>query len=57
MVSAKKEQHMGKPFDYVSKHKLNNLIILIDYNKIQALDYLEDALPLKNLKKKSNHLI
>ena len=39
-----------------SKHKLNNLIILIDYNKIQALDYLEDALPLKNLKK-SNHLI
>ena len=35
-----------------SKHKLNNLIILIDYNKIQALDYLEDALPLKNLKKK-----
>ena len=35
-----------------SKHKLNNLTILIDYNKIQALDFLKDALPLNNLKKK-----
>ena len=35
----------------VIKHKLNNLVILIDYNKIQALDKLEDALPLDNLKK------
>ena len=24
-----------------SKHKLSNLIIIIDYNKIQALDKLE----------------
>ena len=37
-----------------SKHKLNNLVILIDYNKIQALDKLEDALPLDNLKKLSS---
>lgn len=35
-----------------SKHKLDNLIILIDYNKIQALDKLKDALPLENLQKK-----
>ena len=35
-----------------SKHKLDNLIILIDYNKIQALSKLDDALPLNNLVKK-----
>ena len=35
-----------------SKHKLDNLIFLIDYNKIQALSRLEDALPLNNLSKK-----
>jgi transketolase len=35
-----------------SKHNLNNLFILIDYNKIQALSKLDDVLPLKNLKKK-----
>ena len=32
-----------------SKHKLDNLVILVDYNKIQALNKLEDALPLGNL--------
>jgi len=32
-----------------SKHKLDNLIVLIDYNKIQALSRLKDALPLDNL--------
>ncbi len=37
-----------------AKHKLSNLIILVDYNKIQALDRLEDALPLDNLKSKFN---
>ena len=35
-----------------SKHKLDNLIIIVDYNKIQALSRLEDALPLDNLIKK-----
>lgn len=35
-----------------SKHRLDNLIVLIDYNKIQALDYLKDALPLESLKNK-----
>ncbi len=35
-----------------SKHKLDNLILLIDYNKIQALTKIDDALPLKDLPKK-----
>ena len=35
-----------------TKHKLNNLIIIVDYNKIQALSRLEDALPLESLKSK-----
>jgi transketolase len=35
-----------------SKHKLDNLVIIIDYNKIQALSTLEDALPLHDLVKK-----
>jgi transketolase len=35
-----------------SKHRLDNLTILIDYNKIQALSKLKDALPLHNLYKK-----
>jgi len=35
-----------------TKHKLHNLVVLIDYNKIQALSRIEDALPLSNLKKK-----
>ena len=34
-----------------SKHKLDNLVIIVDYNKIQALSKLSDALPLHNLKK------
>jgi transketolase len=37
-----------------AKHKLDNLIILIDYNKIQALTRLDEALPLNNLKEKIN---
>jgi transketolase len=35
-----------------SKHKLDNLILLVDYNKIQALSRLKDALPLHDLSKK-----
>jgi transketolase len=35
-----------------SKHKLDNLIVFIDYNKIQALSTLQDALPLHDLAKK-----
>jgi transketolase len=32
-----------------ARHKLDNLIVLVDYNKIQALSTLEEALPLDNL--------
>tara|TARA_Y100001936_G_C15996371_1_gene625323 strand:+ start:159 stop:911 length:753 start_codon:yes stop_codon:yes gene_type:complete len=35
-----------------SKHKLNNLVVIVDYNKIQALSRLKDALPLHDLSKK-----
>jgi transketolase len=35
-----------------SKHKLDNLVVMIDYNKIQALTSLEDGLPLDNLAQK-----
>ena len=35
-----------------SKHKLDNLVIIVDYNKLQALSSLQDALPLGNLAKK-----
>ena len=35
-----------------TKHRLDNLVIIIDYNKIQALDKLDNALPLTNLKLK-----
>jgi len=39
-------------FLIASKHNLSNLILLIDYNKIQALDFIEDTLPLNSLSKK-----
>lgn len=35
-----------------AKQKLNNLILIIDYNKIQALSRIDEILPLDNLKKK-----
>jgi transketolase len=35
-----------------AKHKLDNLIVMIDYNKIQALSSLEDGLPLDDLSAK-----
>ena len=35
-----------------SSLKLNNLVIIVDYNKIQALDFVDNVLPLENLKKK-----
>ena len=33
-------------------HSLDNLLILIDYNKIQALQKIDEVLPLDNLRKK-----
>jgi len=35
-----------------AKHKLDNLLLLIDYNKIQALETLDEVLPLDDLRKK-----
>ncbi len=35
-----------------SAHKLDNLVLIVDYNKIQALSRLKDALPLENLSSK-----
>ena len=36
----------------LNKFKLNNLIILIDYNKVQALTSINDGLPLGSLVQK-----
>jgi transketolase len=35
-----------------AKHKLDNLVVLIDYNKIQALSTINETLPLDNLPEK-----
>jgi transketolase len=35
-----------------SHHKLNNLILIVDYNKLQALDKIDEILPLHDLKRK-----
>ena len=35
-----------------TRHKLNNLVVLVDYNKIQALSFLKDGLPLDDLSAK-----
>ena len=35
-----------------AKHRLDKLVVLVDYNKIQALTTLEEALPLDNLSAK-----
>ena len=35
-----------------TKHKLDNLVIIVDYNKIQALSKIQDVLPLDNIYKK-----
>lgn len=37
---------------FASHHKLDNLIIIIDYNKIQSLDFVNKTLKLQPLKKK-----
>ncbi len=35
-----------------SKHKLNNLTAIIDYNKIQASDFIDKVLPIESLREK-----
>lgn len=39
-------------FLIASKHNLSNLVLIIDYNKVQALNSLKDVLPLTSLSKK-----
>ena len=39
-------------FLIAARHKLDNLVVLIDYNKIQALSPLNEALPLDDLSAK-----
>ena len=41
----------------VAKHKLNNLITMIDYNKMQSYDFNKTVLNLEPLAKNGNHLI
>ena len=35
-----------------AKHELNNLTVLVDYNKVQALTTLDEGLPLESLSAK-----
>ena len=37
---------------FSSHHKLNNLVIIIDYNKIQSIDFVKNTLNLEPLRKK-----
>lgn len=39
---------------FASQHKLNNLIMIIDYNKIQAMGYVKDIMALEPLAEKLN---
>ena len=51
MANVRRVQH-GSSLLIATKLRLDNLVIIVDYNKIQALTKLEDGLPLKNLAKK-----
>ena len=42
---------------FASHHKLDNLYILIDYNKIQSLDFVKNVLNIENLENKLSLLI
>ena len=37
---------------FASHHKLNNLIVIVDYNKIQSLDFINKIIKIEPLKKK-----
>jgi transketolase len=39
-------------FLFISHHNLNNLKIIVDYNKIQSLDFVEKVLKIEPIKKK-----
>ena len=42
-------------FLIASKHKLDNLVLIIDYNKIQALSKIDEVYHYQVSKKKLNH--
>ena len=37
---------------FASHHKLNNLIVIIDYNKIQSLDFVKKVIKIEPLRQK-----
>ena len=37
---------------FASHHKLNNLVIIVDYNKIQSLDFVKKTINLEPIKNK-----
>jgi len=37
---------------FAPRHGLDNLVVIIDYNKLQAMDYLEEIVPLESLSAK-----
>ena len=39
---------------FIGHHKLNNIKIILDYNKIQSLDFVKNVIDLEPLKKKLN---
>ena len=41
----------------ISKHKLDNLVLIIDYNKIQSYDFIKNVCDLNPLSKKLKVLI
>ena len=43
---------LGNHYCYALLHKLDNLYIIIDYNKIQSLDFVKNVLRIEPLTKK-----
>ena len=37
---------------FASHHMLDNLFVIVDYNKIQSLDFVQKVLKIENLQKK-----
>ena len=54
------EGSMWEAIQFAVKHRLSNLTVIIDKNKLQAMDFLENILTLEgrrdDLQKRSEHL-
>ena len=57
MVRCNEGSVWGSSFLFASANKLNNLIIIIDYNKWQATGRTSEILNLGNLRKKLESLV